>query len=202
MTSSSKTLALAATLVALGGLACGGGSGTGPSPTPSKRSGTINDAAGDAVAFGGAVQPVPDLTGVTIEFGSATVTVTASFAPGTFVPEDMYLSLFLDTDHNPFTGGLMKDGMLGTEYWLRLGYPRGSMKAAIWKDSPSTLMGEVAVTLPTPDQVRVEFPRDWIGGAYGPIRFKMISGEWTGDRSGVDELDYAPDLGVLPGEVL
>ena len=201
-------------LVALAAAGCG--SSTPPTAaTPIALTGSVSDAAGDAVDAavlrnGASVVPVvpirPDLTAATVTVSGGTLTATISFAPGTMSQTDIFACLMLDVDENRATGSSQgSEPTVGWDYSVCAVLPRGSTTAQVSNLSGATAVavGSVPVTFPAADQLRFSAALSMLGNDDGRMAFAVHAMAWVDDpavlNSGV--IDYMPDLGRAAGLV-
>lgn len=214
----SIVLLLATTAV---GCASSGGPGS-PSSSVQTWRGTVTDPAGDALGALPSVPTSPDLVSATIEVSGGSLTVTASFAPGTLSSTQTVWYAALDTDENVNTGrpgvpasvpGNSGDtGLLGVDYEIAAVYPRSSSQATIFHVTGAppiqpTIVGVAAVTFTSADTARVTVPLSLLGNDDGLMKFKVVCQQWLTDSSTTiallsgSMLDYMPNLGQAAGAV-
>lgn len=201
-----------ATIITLSQLVACGGTASSPSATTpvTTPTGTVTDAAGDAVARPG-VAVSPDLIAATIEVSAGNLTLTVTLAPGTLSHTDTLVSTVLDTDENPATGspgidsGSTDASLFGTDYVINAVAPRGSAQALILKAVGNayqfTTVGTAPVSFPAADQLRVIVPLSLLGNDDGRLRFKVTSAQYLSDTTTTGITDYMPNAGAAPGVV-
>jgi hypothetical protein len=175
---------------------------------PPALTGTVSDPAGDATS--NVVPIAPDLVGATIQVAGGNLTLTISFAPGTYSQTQTLWSATLDTDENPATGspGVDSGGgdaaLLGADYVVYGVAPRGSTQAFVLRATgPNQFVnvGSVPVTFPAADQARVVVPLSMLGNDDGRLKFKIVCSQYLTDTTSTGITDYMPDLGLPPGVV-
>jgi hypothetical protein len=170
--------------------------------------GTVIDPVGDSAST--SFVPVsPDLVSGTIEVSGATLTLTATFAPGTLSQTQTLFNANLDTDENPATGFPSEPSSLGVDYFIRAVVPRNSTQARAFHVTgnasclavPCTLVGTSSVTFPTAEQARVIIPLTMLGNDDGRMNFEVIVLQYLTDDTTTPTLDTMPDRGQPPGVV-
>ena len=189
---------------------CGSSTSTSPTSTPScpKFRGAVTDATGDTFADPfGRVPVSPDLTAATIEVCNGTLTLTVSFATGTFLSNQTLVTVSLDTDENVGTGVVfLGDVTLGADFGILATSPGGSGQAQIrkWDPAANALTintGTASVTFPRSGQMQVAVPLSLLGNDDGRLAFKVYAAHWLTSTTSSGTLDVMPNTGAPPGLV-
>jgi hypothetical protein len=200
--------ASAAVLLILAASGCGSAS-TPAAPSVPALTGTVTDAAGDALPRPG-VAVTPDLIGATIEVSGGNLTLTVTLAPGTLSQTQTLISAALDTDENPGTGspGIDSAGsdaaLIGTDYVINAVAPRNSAQALILRATGNyqfATAGTASVSFPSANQVRVIVPLSLLGNDDGRMKFKVACSQYLTDTTVTGITDFMPDVGLPSGVV-
>jgi hypothetical protein len=201
--------ALAGVLLMLAASGCGSSS-TPAAPSVTTLTGTVTDAAGDALPRPG-VTVTPDLVGATIEVSGGNLTLMVTLAPGTLSQTQTLVGVTLDTDENPATGSPGIDSastdaaLMGTDYVINAVAPRNSAQALVLRATGNSYqfvtVGTAPVTFPSTDQLRVTVPLSLLGNDDGRMKFKVVCSQYLTDTTLTGITDFVPDLGQFPGIV-
>jgi hypothetical protein len=180
-----------------------------PAPQPTTLRGTLSDVVGDASASSASIPP--DLTSATLEVDHGTLTITVTYAPGTWSPTQSVWLVFLDVDENESTGFADVPASVsppavetfGWEYQVTAVDPANSQTGGITRAlsrTSFTRAGPVPATFPGPDAVRVAIPLSMLGNDDGRLRFRVVAGHWIAALSAA-LTDVMPEAGQPAGVV-
>lgn len=191
--------------------ACGESNAPAPmAPMPLVLRGELTDAVGDA-STSASVPMHPDLVSATLEVASGMLTITVTYAGGTWSQPRSVCFVVLDLDENSSTGfGDVPSSVssptvetFGWEYQITAVDPAetssGRITRALGRSSFASV-GTVPVTFPGPNAVQVAIPLSMLGNDDGRLRFKVLAGQWSGPLSAV-LTDVMPEAGQLAGIV-
>jgi hypothetical protein len=187
--------------------ACGSGPAQPSAPSPTA---SVTDPIGDAVPRP-SVALSPDLTAATATVADGALTITVSFAPGTFSQSDTLTSITLDVDENPASGspgidsGATDRSQMGTDYVINAVAPRGSTQAVVLRAVGNVYQfvpaGAAAVTFPASNQMRVTVPLSVLGNDDGRMKFKVTAAQYLSDTTTTGITDFMPDAGLAPAAI-
>jgi hypothetical protein len=164
-------------------------------PMPPVLRGELTDAVGDA-SKSASVPVHPDLASATLEVVGGILTITVTYAGGTWSQTRSVWFVVLDMDENSSTGfgdvpasaSSPSVETFGWEYQI----------TAV--DPAETSTGTVPVTVPGPNAVRVSIPLSMLGNDDGRLRFRVLAGQWDGPLSAA-LTDVMPEAGQQAGSV-
>jgi hypothetical protein len=171
-------LAPGALLIAIVTGACGGSTSAPSTSAPATLTGSVTDAAGDAV-------------------------VSAVLRNG----GDTLACLLLDTDENPATGSPVVSGeiLIGYDYSVCAVNPRRSTTAQVSRlgGGSAVGVGSVPMTFPSDAQMTFTVPLSLLGNDDGRLAFKVQAMQWVDDPGvfNTGTIDLMPDLGRPAGFV-
>lgn len=180
-----------------------------PTPPPVLH-GSLTDAVGDASAPS-SVPLHPDLASATLEVAGGILTITVTYATGTWSTTRSVWFVVLDLDENPATGFADVPvsasqpivETFGWEYQITAVDPAetstGGLTRALGPASFSRV-GTVPVTFPRPDAVEVAIPLSMLGNDDGRLRFRVMAAQWSSSHSAA-LTDVMPEAGQPAGTV-
>lgn len=195
--------------MSLGG--CGGGTPTaGNAPTASSApttvpclgvntSGAMADPAGD-VPETSVSSPVPDLIDARAAIADCRLTMTLTFAPGTFSRMVTHWQIGLDTDENPASGFSGRNSahddahLMGADYLITSSpdVDRGAVRQYV-AGSGFTTLGSVPLVIEG-DRLSFVVPLSMLGSDDGRLVFEVSAAIRIGSTTSTPILDYLPDL--------
>jgi hypothetical protein len=180
-----------------------------PTPTPAPRAcdglvlmGAMADRQGE-VPTSGLSHPAADLADARVTIADCRVTLTITFAAGTFSRDVTQWQVSLDTDENPATGFSGRDALhsdaaaMGADFFVE--NTTDPSRAEVISFSPSGGSGGVDGGVPVTidgDQVRVEVPLAMLGDDDGRFIFSITVSNRLSQGGFSVVLDYLPDRGA------
>ena len=180
---------------------CRGSDATEP---PQVLRGTLTDAVGD-VSRPSAVPIHPDLTAASLEVAGGILTITVTYAPGTWSRTHSVWFVLLDLDENSGTGFAevpMTVSPFGWEYQITAVDPAETSTSGLTRalgTNSFAKAGTVPVTFPGPDAVQVAIPLSMLGNDDGRLRFRVLAAQWGGLSAFLT--DVMPEAGQQSGIV-
>jgi hypothetical protein len=179
-------------------------------PMPPVLRGELTDAVGDA-SKSASVPVHPDLASATLEVVGGILTITVTYAGGTWSQTRSVWFVVLDMDENSSTGfgdvpasaSSPSVETFGWEYQITAVDPAETSTGGITRALGRTSfdrVGTVPVTFPGPNAVRVSIPLSMLGNDDGRLRFRVLAGQWDGPLSAA-LTDVMPEAGQQAGSV-
>ena len=171
-------------------------------------SGSVNDPAGDATNSTSDDPANPDIVSATASTDGVNLNLSIRFVAAGFSSSTSRGSFVIDIDEDPGTGFPGIDAanndsaLMGVEYLVNIGANLGANAEVLqFVSLPNTFtsLGTVSATVLS-DGYDVSIPLSTLGGDEGRLTFKAETQSFLGPGfTGI--LDYAPDVGLAPGQV-